>query len=120
VIAVAADVIEPLLEGTHWEQLGTVIALLAPFYAGIAILTPLQDMATLSRQPFWQVLVNAAALAAIIATMIWFGSLSAGLLQAIGAISILRALAHTLFIWLHLGEDETATMDGFAAGSAAR
>lgn len=119
-IAVAADVIETFLEGTHWEQLGTVIALLAPFYAGIAILTPLQDMATLSRQPFWQVLVNAAALAAIIATMIWFGSLSAGLLQAIGAISMLRALAHTLFIWLHLGEDETTTMDGFAAGSAAR
>lgn len=120
VIAIAGMLVEPLFEGTHWDNLGRVLALLAPFYAGIAVLTPLQEMATLSRQPVWQVLINAAALAAIILTMIGFGALSAGLLQAIGLISILRALAHTLFIWLHLGEGEPAPPDGLPAVDAAR
>lgn len=109
----------PLFEGSHWDNLGPVLALLAPFYAGIAVLTPLQEMATLSRQPVWQVVINAAALAAIIATMIWFGALSVGLLQAIGLISILRALVHTLSIWLHLGESEPTPVEGLAVGGAA-
>lgn len=120
VIGIAGTLVEPLFEGTHWDSLGRVLALLTPFYAGIAVLTPLQEMATLSRQPVWQVVINAAALAAIIATMIAFGALSAGLLQAIGLISILRALAHTLFIWLHLGEGEPAPPDGLPASDAVR
>ncbi|MFJ5370010.1 hypothetical protein ACIPIA_12370, partial [Bosea sp. CER48] len=119
-IALAGTLVEPLFEGTHWDSLGQVLALLAPFYAGIAVLTPLQDMATLSRQPVWQVVINAAALVAIIATMISFGALSAGLLQAIGLISILRALAHTGFIWLHLGEAEGTPVGDGVVGSPAR
>lgn len=120
IIALGGTLIEPFFEGTHWDNLGRVLALLVPFYAGIAVLTPLQDMATLSRQPVWQVVINAAALVAIVVTMIWFGALSAGLLQAIGLISILRALAHTGFIWLHLGEAEPDPIDGSALGSPAR
>lgn len=114
-IAVVATLVEPLFEGTHWDNLGPVLALLAPFYAGIAVLTPLQDMATLSRQPAWQVLINALALVAIIAAMNWFRALSPELLQAIGLISILRALVHTGFIWLHLGDAETAPVVGSPA-----
>lgn len=119
-IAVVATLVEPLFDGTHWDNLGRVLALLAPFYAGIAVLTPLQDMATLSRQPAWQVLINALALVAIIATMVWFRSLSPELLQAIGAISILRALVHTGFVWLHLGDAEITPAGGPVVGSPAR
>lgn len=119
-IAATAALIEPVFAGTHWDELGRVLALLAPFYAGIAVLTPLQDMAILSRQPAWQVLINALALIAIVATMLWFRALSPELLQAIGLISVLRALAHTGFIWLHLGDAEAGPVDALAAGSPAR
>lgn len=52
--------------------------------------------------------INAVALIAIVAAMAWFGALSPELLHVIGAISILRTLAHTLFIWLHLDDPAEA------------
>ena len=119
-VACAALVTDHWLVGTKWQDLGEVVALLALFYIGIAVLGPLQEVATLSRQPFWPVAVNAAALAAIVAAMAWFGALSPELLLTIGAISILRALTHTVFIWLHLDDPAEMSSDGFAASSAAR
>jgi hypothetical protein len=120
VIAVASLVADHWLIGTQWQDLGEVIALLAAFYVGIAVLGPLQEVATLSRQPFWQVAINAVALIAIVAAMAWFRALSPELLLTIGAISILRTLTHTVFIWLHLDDPAEAPSDGFAASSAAR
>ncbi|MCO5090155.1 hypothetical protein [Bosea sp. (in: a-proteobacteria)] len=114
-IACASTLADHWLIGTKWQDLGEVVALMAAFYIGIAVLAPLQEVATLSRRPFWQVSVNAAALAAIVAAMAWFGELSPALLQAIGAISILRALAHALFVWLHLDDRAEAAPDGLAA-----
>lgn len=111
---------DPLLADTHWAGIGTTIALMAPFYAGLAVLGPLQEMATLSRQPFWQVAINALALIAIVAVMALSDSLSPAMLEAIGLISILRTLLHTLFIWLHLGEATEPGAEGFALSGAAR
>lgn len=111
---------DPLLADTHWAGIGTTIALMAPFYAGLAVLGPLQEMATLSRQPFWQVAINAAALVAIVTVMALSDSLSPAMLQAIGLISILRTLLHTLFVWLHLGETAEPGADALALSGAAR
>ncbi|SKB45492.1 hypothetical protein SAMN05660750_00765 [Bosea thiooxidans] len=111
---------DPWLVGTQWEDLGVVIALMAPFYVGIAVLAPLQEMATLSRQPLWQVAINALALVAIIVAMASFGALSPALLEVIGLISVLRMLMHAVFIWLHLGHVEDVPASGLAVGSAAR
>jgi len=118
-IAISALITDHWLAGTQWEDLGEVIALLAAFYIGIAVLGPLQEVAALSRQPFWQVAINAVALIAIVAAMAWFRALSPELLLTIGAISILRTLAHTVFIWLHL-DDSAEASDGLAASGAAR
>jgi len=117
VIAVVSLVADHWLIGTQWQDLGEVIALLAAFYIGIAVLGPLQEVATLSRQPFWQVAINAVALVAIVATMAWFRALSPELLLTIGAISILRTLAHTVFIWLHLDDAAEAPSGGFGGGA---
>jgi len=111
---------DPLLADTHWEGIGTTIALMTPFYAGLAVLGPLQEMATLSRQPFWQVAINAVALVAIAAVMLLSDSLSPAMLEAIGLISILRTLLHTLFIWLHLGDAAEPGAEGFGLSGAAR
>ena len=119
-IAVVALVADNWLVGTQWQDLGEVVALLSAFYIGIAVLAPLQEVATLSRQPFWQVAINAVALGAIVAAMLWFAALSPELLLTIGAISILRTLAHAIFIWLHLDDPVEASSDGLAASGAAR
>ena len=57
---------------------------------------------------------------AIVAAMAWFRALSPELLLTIGAISILRTLAHAIFIWLHLDDPVEASSDGLAASGAAR
>lgn len=119
-VAVAALAADHWLVGTKWQDLGEVVALLATFYIGIAVLGPLQEVATLSRQPFWQVAINAIALVAIVAAMLWFRALSPELLLTIGAISILRTLMHTAFIWLHLDDATEAPSNGFAASGTAR
>ncbi|BCB17513.1 hypothetical protein [Bosea sp. ANAM02] len=120
VIAVASLVADHWLMGTQWQDLGEVVALLAAFYIGIAVLGPLQEVATLSRQPFWQVAINAVALVAIVGAMAWFRALSPELLLTIGAISILRTLTHTAFIWLHLDDAAEAPTHGLAASGATR
>lgn len=119
-IAVASLMADQWLIGTQWQDLGEVVALLAAFYIGIAVLGPLQEVATLSRQPFWQVAINAVALVAIVAAMAWFRVLSPELLLTIGAISILRTLAHAAFIWRHLDDPAEAPSDCLAASGAAR
>ncbi|MBN9451655.1 MAG: hypothetical protein J0I42_06850 [Bosea sp.] len=119
-IAVASLMADQWLIGTQWQDLGEVVALLAAFYIGIAVLGPLQEVATLSRQPFWQVAINAVALVAIVAAMAWFRVLSPELLLTIGAISILRTLAHAAFIWLHLDDPAEAPSDCLAASGGAR
>ena len=119
-IAVASLMADQWLIGTQWQDLGEVVALLAAFYIGIAVLGPLQEEATLSRQPFWQVAINAVALVAIVAAMAWFRVLSPELLLTIGAISILRTLAHAAFIWLHLDDPAEAPSDCLAASGVAR
>lgn len=120
IIAFASLMADHWLVGTKWQDLGEVVALLATFYIGIAVLGPLQEVATLSRQPFWQVAINAVALLAIVAAMLWFAALSPELLLAIGAISILRTLTHTVFIWMHLDDPAEAPSDGLAASGAAQ
>jgi hypothetical protein len=57
---------------------------------------------------------------AIVAVMALSESLSPAMLEAIGLISILRTLLHTLFIWLHLGEAAAPGAEGFALPGAAR
>ena len=120
VIAVVAPVADDWLVDTQWHSLGEVVALLTVFYIGLAVLVPLQEAATLSRRPFWQVAINGAALVAIIAAMAWFRALSPELLLTIGAISILRTLAHTVFIWLHLDGAAEVPSKGLAASGATR
>lgn len=120
IIAIASLLADHWLVGTQWQDLGEVIALLAAFYIGIAVLAPLQEVATFSRQPFWQVAINGIALIAIVAAMAWFRALSPELLLTIGAISILRTLTHTLFIWLHLDDPAEMPSAGLADSGAAR
>ena len=120
VIAVVALAADDWLGGTQWQDLGEVVALLTVFYIGLAVLAPLQEVATLSRRPFWQVAINGAALVAIVAAMAWFRVLSPELLLTLGAISILRTLAHTVFIWLHLDDPVEQPLKGLAASGAAR
>lgn len=120
VIAAVALAADDWLVGTQWHDLGEVVALLTVFYIGLAVLAPLQEVATLSRRPFWQIAVNGAALFAIIAAMAWFRALSPELLLTIGAISILRTLAHSVFIWLHIDGSVEEPPTGLAASGAMR
>lgn len=115
---VVGHLADSFLDGTQWAGVGDVIAMMSLFYCGIALVGPLQEVATLSRQPLWQVLINALALAAMIGVMLWYGALTPALLYAIGVVSVARTLLHVVFIWLHLGDaNETASPD-FAAMSA--
>ncbi len=98
----AADM---LLEGTQWHGMGEVVAILALFYGGIALVTPLHEIAALSRHPRRQLATNAAALAVAGLVMIWFGALSLALLSAIGVISLARTFAHVQFAWTRFGVD---------------
>ncbi len=107
-----------LLGGSKWEGVGDVIAIMSLFYCGIALVGPLQEIATLSRQPLWQVVTNALALPAMVGVMLWYGALTPALLVAIGAVSVARTLVHVVFIWLHLGDAGTAAGRDFTAMGA--
>lgn len=107
-IGFAAYFADSFLDGTQWSGVGDVIAIMSLFFCGIALVSPLQEMATLSRQPFWQVLTNAVALVALIGVMLWYGALTPALLYAVGLVSVARTLMFVVFIWLHLGEAEEA------------
>jgi hypothetical protein len=100
--AVGADF---LLDGTQWAGMGEVVAIMALFYGGIALVTPLHEIASLSRHPRRQVATNALALLAVGLVMAWFGTLSLALLGAIGLVSVGRMLAHVQFAWTRFGED---------------
>ena len=54
------------------------------FYAGIALFNPLHEIAALSRRTAWQLASHAVALVAIVAAILWFGTLSRELLYALG------------------------------------
>ncbi len=103
-VAIATDF---WLDGTQWSGIGEIVAIMAIFYGGTALVTPLHEIASLSRHPLRQVATNAVALAAIGAVMIGFGTLSLPLLAAIGAVSLARMLAHVQFAWTRFGDDRT-------------
>lgn len=108
-IAVTAMAADFVLDGTQWEGMGEVVAIMALFYGGIALVTPLHEIASLSRHPRRQVATNALALAAVALVMAWFGTLSMALLGAIGLVSVGRMLAHVQFAWTRFGEDGFAS-----------
>lgn len=99
-IALGARQFDVVFHGSKWDGVGEVIAVMTLFYAGIALFNPLHEIAALSRRTAWQLASHAVALAAIVATILWFGTLSRDLLYAVGAISVARALAHALFVWV--------------------
>lgn len=100
--ALAADV---LLDNTQWRQIGQVIAVMTIFYCGIALVSPLHEIATLAGRPFRQFAINVVAVLAIVLAMLWFGSLSPMLLYTIGLISLARVLAHIQFTWAGRGPE---------------
>jgi hypothetical protein len=104
-IAVTAVVVDVVVDGTQWQGLGEVVAVLALFYGGIALVTPLHEIASLSKHPRRQLATNAVALVAVGGVMAWFGPLSYTMLGALGLVSIGRMLAHVHFAWTRFGED---------------
>lgn len=104
-VALGADIV---LDGTQWEGIGEVVAIMALFYGGIALVAPLHEIASLSRHPRRQVATNALALVAAGGVMLWFGTLSLALLCAIGVISLGRMVAHVQFAWTRFGIDAIA------------
>lgn len=117
-IALVGSVGDSFLDGSQWSGVGDVVAIMSLFYCGIALVGPLQEIASLSRQPLWQVLINALALAGMLGVMLWHGALTPALLYAIGLVSIGRMLLYVAFIWLHLGEAESHADDALAASAA--
>ena len=113
-IAIGAHLLGGLVDGSKWEGLGEVVAVMALFHGGIALFNPLHDIAALSRNTAWQLAAHAIALLSIVATILWFGALSRELLYAVGAISVARAAAYVLFVWI--GQDEPRTADDEVAG----
>ncbi|WP_156640177.1 hypothetical protein [Bosea sp. PAMC 26642] len=94
-----------LLDDTQWAEIGQVVAAMAVFYGGIALVAPLHEMASLSQQPHRQVAANAMALGAAMLAVFSFGSLSPALLGTIGLISLARGAAHLRFAWTRLGAE---------------
>jgi len=110
-IAVGAVLADDLFDGTQWAGVGDIVAIMTLFYAGVALVGPLHEVAALSRYPAWQITTNAAALLAVIGAMLWFGALSPALLYAVGGISVARMLAQVWFTWMHGEEAEAAEPD---------
>ncbi len=102
-IALAALAADVLLDDTQWSGIGHVVAIMTLFYGGIALVTPLHEIAALSRHPRRQVAANAISLAAVAAVMVVSGPLSMALLGAVGVVSIARMLAHVQFAWTRFG-----------------
>ncbi len=117
-IAIGAHLFGGVFDDSKWEGVGDVIAVMALFYGGIALFNPLHDIAALSRNTAWQLAANVIALLSIVATILWFGALSSDLLYALGVISIARAAAHVLFVWLGQGESPAGD-DELAPGTRA-
>ncbi len=109
-IAIVAMGADALLDGTQWAGVGETVAIMALFYGGIALVTPLHEIASLSRHPRRQVATNALALIAAGVVMALFGTLSLALLCAIGIVSLMRMVAHIQFAWTRFGHDGFAAM----------
>lgn len=104
-IAVVAMTADALLDATQWAGIGEIVAIMALFYGGIALVTPLHEITSLSRHPRRQVATNAVALLAAVLAMLWFETLSLPLLCVIGLVSLARMLALIQFAWTRLGTD---------------
>lgn len=104
-IALVSLLADFVLDGTQWEGIGEIVAIMALFYGGVALVTPLHEIAALSRHPHRQVATNAVALLGVALVMVWFGTLSLALLVAIGMVSIARMLAHVQFAWTRFGAE---------------
>lgn len=104
-IAAAAMGADTLLDETQWAGVGEIVAIMALFYGGIALVTPLHEIAALSRHPRRQVTINAIALLSIALSTACFGALSPALLAAFGVVSLARMLAHVQFAWTRFGVD---------------
>ncbi|MGX1789454.1 hypothetical protein ACWIGM_22090 [Bosea sp. NPDC055332] len=101
-VALGADTI--ILDGTKWDGVGEVMAVMALFYGCGALVGPLQEMGAFSSRPHSQMAANAVALAAV-AVVIWgFGGLSQTLLAMIGLVSLARLLLHLHLTWTGIGE----------------
>ncbi|MDP3255625.1 MAG: hypothetical protein Q8S58_01100 [Bosea sp. (in: a-proteobacteria)] len=118
-IALGAHLFDGVFDGSKWAGVGEVIAVMTLFYAGIALFNPLHDIAASARTTFWQLASHAIALATIVATILWFGSLSHELLLAVGGISFARALAHLLLVWGASEDRETTPRAASGARPAA-
>lgn len=118
-VAIGAQLLGGVFDGSKWAGVGDVIAVMALFYGGIALFNPLHDIAALSRTTAWQLAAHAVALVAIVATILWFGALSRELLYAVGGISVARAAAHILFVWIGQDEPQTGGEDVVEARPAA-
>lgn len=119
-IAIGAHLFDGVFDGSKWQGIGEVIAVMALFYGGIALFNPLHDIAALARNTSWQLAANAIALLAIVATILWYGALSSELLIAVGLISVARAAAHVLLVWVGPGEAQTAADDLLVGTRTAR
>ena len=102
-VAGFALILDPWLEETQWHGIGVVLAILTLFYAGIALVSPLNEIGTLSRDPQHAMITNAIATLAIVAVIAWFGRLSLPLLCIVGAMSLLRMGAHACLAWTGFG-----------------
>lgn len=118
-IALGALAADTLLAGTQWRDIGEVVAIMAIFYCGIALVSPLHEIATQAGRPLRQFAINLAAVLAILLAMLWFGALTPTLLYAIGLISLARVLAHVQFTWAR-GRPVAAGLPGRNAGPATR
>lgn len=107
-IAVFASSADVVLDGTKWEGVGEVMAVMALFYGCSALVGPLQEMGSLSLRPRRQMAANALALAAAAVVMWGFGTLSFTLLVAIGMVSLMRLLIHIQLTWTGIGTEPAA------------
>lgn len=102
-VAIAALGADYVLEGTQWEGVGEIMALLSLFYGCSTLVGPLHEIGSLSLHPRRQMMTNAVALAGAVLVVWWFGTLSLALLTAIGCVSFARMLAHIQFAWTRMG-----------------
>ncbi len=108
-IACAAIMMDGIVfDGTKWNGIGEVMAIMALFYGCSAMVGPLQEMGTFSSRPHSQMAANAVTLVAVAAVIWGFGSLSPALLAAIGIVSLARLLLHLRLTWTAIGEQRMA------------
>lgn len=106
ILGAGALLLDPLLEGTEWQDVGPVIAIMAIFYAGIALVLPMHEMASLARRPQSHVATNALAMLAAAGLIASFGAYSPMLLLGLCAVSLARMFAHVCFAWTRFGGED--------------